>query len=106
VQFKAGTTVTKEVGGRSTDEAGSVILAAMRKVLGCQLPAIIAKRRATGRANVGNSNRIREGVLWRTKLRRLLTRHRVMRQTHLYLQLSVLLASIRRRPLATGQRMQ
>jgi len=66
-------------------------VAAMRKVLECRLPAIIAKRRATGRANMENSNTIREGVLWRTKLGRLLRRHRVMRQTHLCLKLSVLL---------------
>jgi len=92
LQFKAGTTVTKGVGGISTDEARRTILAAMRKVLECRLAAIIAKRKATGRANVENSNTIREGVLWRTKLRRLLRRHQVMRQTHLCLQLSVLLA--------------
>jgi len=48
------------------DKARRVILGAMRKVLGCRLPAIIANRRATGRANIENSNTIREGVLWHT----------------------------------------
>jgi len=84
LRFRARAIVTKLVGGDSMVRMQMVILGKT-----WLLPAFIARRRAIVRMNGASLNQIREGVLWRTELRRLLMQHRVKCQTYLSLLYSV-----------------